>query len=54
MVDVYRYSDELQKHMPKEELIRMENNFLYCKEKFILVDGQDRPVNNVANTADAL
>ena len=53
MVDVYGYSDELLKHMPKEYLTTMENNFLYCKEKGILTDWRDRRANNVANTFDA-
>ena len=30
MVDVYRYLDELLKHMPKEDLTAIENNLLYC------------------------
>ena len=30
MVDVYRYLDELLKHMPKEDLTTIENNLLYC------------------------
>ena len=53
MVDVYGYSDELLKHMPKEYLTTMENNLLYCKEKVILTDWRDRRVNNVGNTIDA-
>ena len=51
-VDVYRYSDELLKHIRDEELLTLENNLLYCKEKVILPTGQDRRANNVANGAD--
>ena len=51
-VDLYRYSDELLKHIPDEELVTLENNLLYCKEKVILPAGQDRWANNVANRTD--
>ena len=53
MVDVYGYSDELLKHMPKEDLTTMKNNLLYCKEKVILTDWRYRRANNVTNTVNA-
>ena len=46
-VDVYRFNkyiyiyiyiivlDKLLKHMPGEELVTIENNLLYCKERVI-------------------
>ena len=39
--------------MPKEDFTTMKNNLLYCKEKVILADEQDRGLNNVANAVDA-
>ena len=49
MVDVYRYSDELLKRMPKENLTAMVKTLLYCTEKDILTKRRDRQANNVAN-----
>ena len=36
MVDVYKYSDEVLKHMPKDAFKTMENGFLYSKKKIII------------------
>ena len=35
-VDVYRYSDELLKHMPKDALKTKENDFLYNEKKVVM------------------
>ena len=35
-VDVYKYSDEVLKHMPKDAFKTTENDFLYSKKKFII------------------
>ena len=35
-VDVYRYSDELLKHMPEDALRTKENDFLYNKKKVVM------------------
>ena len=34
--DVYRYSDELLKHMPKDALKTIENDLLYSKKKVVI------------------
>ena len=52
MVDVYQYSHELLKHIPKEALTTIENDLLYCKDKGILAGGRDRRQNNTT-AADA-
>ena len=52
-VDIYRYSNELLKHMPDKQLVTIENNLLYCKGKVTSVAGRDRRVNSVANGVDA-
>lgn len=49
MVDVYRYSDELLKRMPKENLTAMVKTLLYCTEKDILIKRREPKANNVAN-----
>ena len=49
MVDVYRYSDELLKGMPKENLTAMVKTLLYCTEKDILIKRREPKANNVAN-----
>ena len=45
-VDVYRYSDELLKYMPKDTLKAIENNLLYSKKK-VVIYGNDN--NNRAH-----
>ena len=49
MVDVYRYSDELLKRMPKENLTAMVKTLLYFTEKDILIKRREPKANNVAN-----
>ena len=49
MVDVYRYSDELLKRMPKENLTAMVKTLLYSTEKDILIKRREPKANNVAN-----
>ena len=39
-VDIYRYSDELSKYMPKDALKTIENDRLYSKDK-VAVYGND-------------
>ena len=34
--DVYRYSDQLLKHMPKDALKTIENDLLYSKKKVVI------------------
>ena len=33
MVDIYQYSDEILKHMPKDALKSIQNDLLQCKKK---------------------
>ena len=35
-VDIYRYSDELLKHMPKDTLKTIQNDLLYSKKKVVI------------------
>ena len=35
-IDIYIYSDELLKHMPKDSLKTIENDLLYSKEKLLI------------------
>ena len=42
-VDIYRYSGELLKHMPKDSLKTIQNDLLYSKEKVVIYsDNNDR------------
>ena len=50
-VDVYRYSDELLKHMPKDALKTIENGLLYSKRKVAICgnDNDRRPHGTTTN-----
>ena len=55
MVDIYRYSDEILKHMPKDALKTMQNDLLYSKKKFAIPSNSaDRRMHytNAANAAN--
>ena len=34
-VEVYRYSDDMLKHMPEKTLETFEEKLLYCKKRFL-------------------
>ena len=41
-VEIYRYSDELLKYVPKNALKTFEKTLLYSKEKVIVTDNRDK------------
>ena len=41
-VEIYKYSDAILKHLPKDALEVIENDLLYSKKKVKLPDGEDR------------
>ena len=49
--EIYRYSDAILKHMPKDALKTYEKTLLYSKGKVILTGNRDRKLNS-ANDAD--
>ena len=53
MVEIYKYSDQILKHMPKNSLKLIENTLLYSKKKVKLPDGEDRRKNHTAAGGDA-
>ena len=53
-VDIYRYSDELLKHMPKGPLKTIENDFLYSKKKAVIYgNNNDRRTHHITTNATA-
>ena len=52
-VDIYRYSDELLKHMPKDALRTIENDLLYSKKKVAIGNNTDRRDHRTGNGEDA-
>ena len=52
-VDIYRYSDELLKHMPKDALRTIENDLLYSKKKVAIGNNTDRRDHHTGNGEDA-
>ena len=38
-VEIYKYSDAMLKHVPKDALEIIQYDLLYCKEKVKLLDG---------------
>ena len=47
-IPIYRYSDRLLKHMPKDSLAIIENNLLYSKKKVKLPAGEDKRETHTA------
>ena len=47
--DIYRYSDTMLKHMPKDALKTFQNTLLYSKEDITLTGGRDSRVHNRNN-----
>ena len=52
-IPIYRYSDRLLKHMPKDSLAIIENNLLYSKKKVKLPAGEDKCDTHTAAGEDA-
>ena len=53
-VDIYRYSDELSTHMPKDPLKTIQNDLLYSKDKVVIYgDNNDRPAYYTPTNATA-
>ena len=52
-IPIYRYSDRLLKHMPKDSLAIIENNLLYSKKKVKLPAGEDKRDTHTAAGEDA-
>ena len=40
-VEIYKYSDAILKHLPKDALKVIKNDLLYSKQKVKLPDGED-------------
>ena len=49
LTDIYRYSDAMIKHMPKDALETFGNTFLYSKQDVMLTGGCDRVTHNNDN-----
>ena len=52
-VEIYKYSDAILKHIPKNALAVIENDLLYSKKKVTLPVGEDRRDNHTAANEDA-
>ena len=52
-IPIYRYSDRLLKHMPKDLLAIIENNLLYSKKKVKLPADEDKRDTHTAAGEDA-
>ena len=52
-VEIYKYSDAILKHIPKNALEVIENDLLYSKKKVKLPDGEDRLKKHTPNNGDA-
>lgn len=46
VLEVYRYSDAILKHMPNKSLEAFHSDLLYSNKKFLLKGGRDRRLNN--------
>ena len=51
-IEVYRYLNEIFKHLPKDTLKTFEEKLLYSKQKVTLTGDRDRKLNNTNNAAD--
>ena len=47
-VEIYKYSDQILKHMPKNSLKMIEKDLLYSRKKVRLPDGEDRRKKHTA------
>ena len=45
--EIYRYSDEMLKHLPKNALKTIENDLLYIKKRVIIESNLDRTNHNL-------
>ena len=52
-VEIYKYSDQILKHLPKDSLKLIEKDLLYSKKKVKLPDNRDRRRKFVAAGGDA-
>ena len=52
-IPIYRYSDRLLKHVPKDSLAIIENNLLYSKKKVKLPAGENKHGTHTAAGEDA-
>ena len=52
-VEIYKYSDAILKHLPKDALEVIENDLLYSKKEVKLPDGKDRRDKHTASGGDA-
>ena len=52
-VDIYKYSDAILKHIPKDALGVLENDLLYSKKKVKLPDSEARRKKHTASGGDA-
>ena len=53
-VDIYRYSEELLKHMPKDALKTIQNDLIYSKDKVVIYgDNNDRRAYYTTTNATA-
>ena len=52
-VEIYKYSDAILKHIPKNALAVIQNDLLYSKKKVKLPDGKDRCDQHTAQGEDA-
>ena len=52
-VDIYKYSDAILKHIPKNALAIIQNDLLYSKKKVKLPDDEDRRKKHTATGGDA-
>ena len=52
-VEIYKYSDQILKHLPKDSLKLIENDLLYSKKKVKLPTGEDRRKKFIAAGGDA-
>ena len=52
-VEIYKYSDQILKHLPSDALELIENDLLYSKKKVKLPDGEDRRKKFIAANGDA-
>ena len=51
-IEVYRYSDNMLKHFPKDALETFQETLLYSKKKVELTGDRDRRLNNTNTAAD--
>ena len=52
-VEIYKYSDAILKHIPKEALEVIENDLLYSRKKVKMPDGEARRKKHTASGGDA-